>query len=86
MKQNIKILLVVLTIFFCSCSTIPKSINVQIPILTEPTYLKVVFEEREGGVFLDYENYRKLEDNIIEMRGYIKILQGQIDIFNGDKK
>jgi hypothetical protein len=35
----------------------------------------VLFEDRDGGLWLSYENYRALERNVITMREYTARLE-----------
>jgi len=45
----------------------------------EPEEEAVVFEERDGGLWLSYENYRALERNVIALREYaagLRLLAG----------
>lgn len=47
-----------------------------------PLIETVIFQDLEGtGLILTYDNYRKLERNIIEYRRYIKELEQQNDYF-----
>jgi hypothetical protein len=41
----------------------------------------VVFEEKDGGLWLSYENYRALERNIIEMRRYMAQAEAVLDFY-----
>jgi hypothetical protein len=43
-----------------------------------------VFEDREGGLWLSYENYRALERNIIALREYTTRLEIIIDFYRED--
>jgi hypothetical protein len=43
------------------------------------------FEDREGGLWLSYENYRALERNIIAMREYAARLEIIIEYYRGDE-
>ncbi len=78
MKQIIKILLLVPIICLVSCFSLPTYVERSIPLPALPYYHKVEFVEVEGGLFLDYENYRRLEENIIEMRAYIETLRVRV--------
>jgi hypothetical protein len=44
----------------------------------------VVFEDRDGGLWLSYENYRALERNVIALREYAERLEIVIG-FYGEK-
>lgn len=48
-----------------------------LPPVEEP----VVFEEKDGGLWLSYENYRALERNIIEMRRYMAQAEAVLDFY-----
>jgi nitrous oxidase accessory protein NosD len=41
----------------------------------------VSFGDRDGGLWLSYENYRALERNIIAMREYARLLETVIDFY-----
>jgi hypothetical protein len=45
---------------------------------------KVVFEDKDGGLWLSYDNYRSLERNIIALREYIAKLESIIDFYKED--
>lgn len=49
-----------------------------------PTSEKVTFEPRPQGLFLSFDEYRKLEGNIIELRRYIDELTAQIEFYTGE--
>ena len=72
-------------LILCGCSN-GQVKEYKIPIPTEPIYEKVEFKTTPDGLLLDLENYKSLEINIINMRGYIKTLRDLIDIANGDDK
>jgi len=44
----------------------------------------VTFEPRPQGLFLSFDEYRKLEGNIIELRRYIDELTAQIEFYTGE--
>lgn len=46
-----------------------------------PAEEPVVFEEKDGGLWLSYENYRALERNIIEMRRYMAQAEAVLDFY-----
>lgn len=81
MKKILVILLIALIPFFlASCQTTSNSGDVVLPSPVEPAAeLQVVFEDApdSGGLLLKYDEYRKLETNIINMRGYIDKLELQ---------
>jgi hypothetical protein len=41
----------------------------------------VEFEDREGGLWLSYENYRALERNVIALREYAARLEAVAEFF-----
>ncbi|MEM9423259.1 MAG: hypothetical protein AAF975_00545 [Spirochaetota bacterium] len=51
------------------------------PLPTEPQLLAVRFEDREGGLYLSHDNYRKLEKNIVRLRSYAEELKAQIEYY-----
>ncbi len=83
MKLRIAILLIGLIISF-SCKTM-NEVVFRVPLPTKPSYEKVVFIEKDDGLFLSYSEYRKLERNIIEMRIYIEKLEGMIEIYSNEE-
>lgn len=75
---------------FSACQTVksPPEADVQAvldklapprPLL--PAEEPVVFEEKDGGLWLSYENYRALERNIIEMRRYMAQAEAVLDFY-----
>ncbi len=46
-----------------------------------PSIQGVEFQDTEGGLFLSYREYRKLEENIIEYRRYILDLEAQLGFY-----
>lgn len=81
MKKLLVFLLIMLMPFFlASCQTTSNQSDIVLPSPAEPiTELQVVFEDapNSGGLLLKYNEYRKLETNIINMRGYISELESQ---------
>jgi hypothetical protein len=45
----------------------------------------VVFEDRDEGLWLSYENYRSLERNIIALREYTERLEILLDFYREDE-
>jgi hypothetical protein len=45
----------------------------------------VAFEDRDGGLWLSYENYRALERNVIALREYAARLEAVINFYREDK-
>lgn len=83
-------LLIVLITSFPSCETtaemeIPQQ-KQKLDIPTPPVMKSVNFADQpdDGGLFISYENYRNLENNIIEYRRYIKELEKQIRFYRGE--
>jgi hypothetical protein len=77
---------------FSTCAT-TKSINSEIeatlaaikpPIPPAPEPEPVVFEDRDGGLWLSYQDYRALERNVIAMREYAARLEIIIGFYAGD--
>jgi hypothetical protein len=46
-----------------------------------PVMERVVFEDREGGLWLSYDDYRALERNVIAMREWAAKLEAIIDFY-----
>lgn len=46
-----------------------------------PIMEPVVFEDRDGGLWVSYENYRALERNVIALREYEARLEIIIDYY-----
>jgi hypothetical protein len=44
----------------------------------------VAFEDKDGGLWLSYDNYRALERNIIAMREYLERLEIVIEFYRED--
>lgn len=84
----IPILLLALTIFLSSCKTTAhkeylasvqdwaEAMNALAPPLpVAPEMEQVIFEDRDGGLWLSYNDYRALERNIIALREYSRRLE-----------
>jgi hypothetical protein len=41
----------------------------------------VIFEDREGGLWLSYESYRALERNVIALREYAARLEAAVQFY-----
>jgi len=85
--RSISILLIGLTAYSLSaCASLAPTIpeNQRPPMPLAPKLEKVTFESRPNGLFLSFEEYRQLEENIIEMRRYIKELEAQIYFYTGE--
>jgi hypothetical protein len=85
----IAILLSGLTVFSCKSSG-PVPVRETIDLLTPPVpeaprAERVEFEDREGGLWLSYDNYRALERNIIALREYAAHLEIVIGFYRGDE-
>ena len=79
----IPILFSVLTIFLSSCKT-AQITNTEIaqtlaalqpPMPISPVMEPVMFEDKDGGLWLSYNDYRALERNIIALREYAARLE-----------
>jgi hypothetical protein len=46
-----------------------------------PALEPVAFEDRDGGLWLSYDNYRRLERNVIALREYAARLETVIDFY-----
>ena len=73
-----------LTAFSLSCKTTSNPVveesETTIDLPTAPQVLPVKFEESQDkqGLFISYDEYRNLANNIIEYRRYIEELEEQI--------
>jgi hypothetical protein len=45
----------------------------------------VIFADRDGGLWLSYNDYRAMERNIIAMREYAAKLKAVIEFYEGEK-
>ncbi|MDR0709967.1 MAG: hypothetical protein LBF77_07870, partial [Spirochaetaceae bacterium] len=70
----------------CRTTPVPATpvIRLAPPLPPAPVTEPVVFEDREGGLWLSYENYRALERNIIALREYTARLEILIDFYRED--
>jgi hypothetical protein len=55
------------------------------PVPVSPETEPVQFENRDGGLWLSYNDYRALERNIIAMREYAMKLEIVIWFYRGEK-
>jgi hypothetical protein len=55
------------------------------PLPPEPLIAPVEFEDRAGGLWLSYDNYRALERNVIALREYARRLEIIIEFFTADE-
>lgn len=79
--KKVIIPILVLLILITSCTTVAKSEEVPTVTLPEkPEELPVSFKDlpSEGGLLLLYDEYRKLEINILNMRYYEESLEAII--------
>lgn len=81
-------LLIGLTGFF-SCESLERtktqSERLKYDLPPRPVIEKILFHEREGGLYLTYGEYMKLEKNIIEYRIYIRKLEAMIILINREE-
>lgn len=73
-------LVLIIVTAFCGCES---TVDVNtVPVVLPERYeeLSVAWQDmpEQGGLFLSYEEYRKLELNIINMRSYQEKLEGII--------
>lgn len=82
---------------FSACRTVPASNEVStevketLSVLTPPrpsmpVMESVVFEDKDEGLWLAYEQYRKLERNIIALREYTARLEVIIDFYEKENR
>jgi hypothetical protein len=55
------------------------------PMPVSPEMEPVHFEDRDGGLWLSYNDYRSLERNIIAMREHVRMLEIIIGFYREDK-
>lgn len=88
----IAILLLVLTVFLAGCTTVKVPSNEDIDAVLQniaptkppaPVMEQVLFEDKDGGLWLRYEAYRTLERNIIALKDYTARLEAIIDFWEG---
>ena len=95
-KVLMLLLLSVLTIYSCRTTTATTSSTVEteieqtlellvLPRPVKPVMEAVRFEDRDGGLWLAYEQYRALERNIIAMREYEGKLEAVIEFYEGER-
>jgi hypothetical protein len=86
----IPILLIALTIFSVSCKSSSQkniqewedTIKALVPHVPAPPEMEPVhFEDRDGGIWLSYNDYRALERDIIALREYIAKLETIIEFY-----
>jgi hypothetical protein len=54
------------------------------PVLpAKPVMEQVVFEDKDSGLWLSYEQYRSLERNVIALREYAQKLEVILDFYEG---
>jgi len=82
LKRLIQIWCGALIIFsFSVCVTSPE--RPRLPWPEPPESEKVTFEPKPEGL-LSFDEYRKLEGNIIELRRYIEELEEQLRFYQGE--
>jgi hypothetical protein len=60
-----------------------KAIAPEVP--SAPVPEPVEFQDRDGGLWLSYNDYRSLERNVIALREYTARLEAIIDFYREDK-
>jgi len=87
-RRRIATCLIALMLSFTSCRTIGNSVKLpefqHPPWPTPPTEQQVAFSEVSEGLLLTPDEYRKLEENIIELRRYIAELEAQLIFYQSD--
>lgn len=58
--------------------------KIAFPMPIEPDIKSVTFEKGDNSLILSFDNYRKLEGNIIEYRRYISELESLVKYYRGD--
>jgi len=88
----IPILLVALTTF-SACATVKSAPDAKLkkveaalvpPMPKAPDMEPVRFVDRDGGLWLSYDDYRALERNVIALREYIAKLENILEFYKGD--
>jgi hypothetical protein len=86
----IKTLCIGLTVFLAGCAANPETRELKQALEglapdapEEPVLEAVEFQDRDGGLWLSYNDYRALERNIIAMREYAARLALVIDFYRG---
>lgn len=54
------------------------------PTPKAPDMEPVRFVDRDGGLWLSYDDYRALERNVIALREYIAKLENILEFYKGD--
>jgi len=92
-KPLTAILLIALIIYSSSCKTTqtaPADVQAVLaaiapPMPVPPEMEPVFFEDRDGGLWLSYNDYRALERNVIAMREYAAKLEIVIRFYRGEQ-
>lgn len=70
---------------FNGCKTVPEPapevLNPAIQRPAAPALSKLTFIDKDGGLWLSYDEYRKLEGNIIAMKAYSEKLEAVIGYY-----
>lgn len=78
---------------FSGCATAPSAPSADIeeikaalvpPMPVLPAMEPVAFEDRDGGLWLSYEDYRALERNVIALREYAARLEVIVGFYKGE--
>ena len=84
-RRKLAICSIALTLSFASCQTSDNSISLprtqRPPWPTPPAERPVVFSNAPDGLLLELDEYRKLEENFIELRRYIAELEAQLHFY-----
>ena len=86
------ILLSALTLFLYNCKSTPVTtadVEAVLAVLAPPMPVPpetepVMFEDRDGGLWLSYNDYRALERNVIALREYASRLEIIIRFYQGE--
>ena len=82
------ILILLTVLIVSSCKTQTEYITIEKPdppLPLEPVLEQPLFVNQEGGLFLAYSEYRKLERNLIRQREYRKKLLEIISYYRGEE-
>ncbi len=78
---------------FSACATVKSAPDAELekveaalvpPMPKAPDMESVAFEDRDGGLWLSYDDYRALERNVIALREYCARLEVIIGFYKGE--